>query len=668
MTKLITTLLILLALIPGALAAQSTSDRATNPIYNLLPNPGYENRSAGWTASGGATATANVTASDGMGSLGYEWDSNSASQTLVSNAVPIPVGLQGGNCAAFISIRVPSGTATHTFTVDDGTNNIVNPVTIISSSRYVRQPALIFPCPSSGSLRLKLTSVNANEPSIYLDAAYLGRAEGAVLGSVSQATLYGTMKQAGAASCNFVQSTSSGINNWVDLGTAGSCASSWTATGGVTAPAATSHVATLNNMPPGDYYIVVTGVYYSASLGDSLFRISDGTSTDGVTIISGSNQVVSHVVGKLSYTTPGSRTFRLQSADSHAGSAGVFNEIAGREFSWSFYRFPTASEQAVRIETINWKVDATIAGANPALSSSSVSSYTGVENGSLTLTNNSGQGNVAAQIPCSSTNAPTGTTCSVGNESVGVSFNLPAAGDVRACALFTHNLVNSGSSNATTYFQIVETANNAQTILQEGRGKVGSGNDSFSRQQVTPYHVCGNFSFTSAGQKTLRLMYEQLVVNTPTQNIIVADAAANEGQRDIHWTVTPLNQAQPAPILIGSVTSNSSGAERVERIRFGGSTDRTNCTSTPCTIYNQSGSWVTSVTRVNTGRYTLNFSSGTFSVAPSCTISSANIGNKPLACDADLGTTSSININCLNNTSSAYDLDAAANVICMGPR
>lgn len=200
------------------------------------------------------------------------------------------------------------------------------------------------------------------------------------------------------------------------------------------------------------------------------------------------------------------------------------------------------------IEEINpWRVDANISGASPSLGTSAQTAYVGITDAGLTLTNNTGTGVQTAQVPCSSTNAPSGTTCSAGSESIGVSFTLPNINhDVIACVSFTHFSSIGASSAAESIFQIVETPTNAQTISQEGRGRVESRNDvggamTGAKLEGFPHRVCGTFTFASAGQKVLRLFYEQAVSGTVNSSGIYADAAANQGQRDIHWEVYPIN-------------------------------------------------------------------------------------------------------------------------------
>jgi hypothetical protein len=359
--------------------------------------------------------------------------------------------------------------------------------------------------------------------------------------------------------------------------------------------------------------------------------------------------------------------FKLQGQGNGASNAVVRNIETPTSFSIN--RFPTQQEQAFRPDQVAWKVDANISGANPDLGGSAVTSYAGIENGSLTLTQNAGS--IGAQIPCSSTNSPSGTTCASGNESVGVSFVAPTAGDVLACASFSHRFTgDTAGESVSTTFQIVETPTNSQTISQEGKSRIQSEMyviSSNSFVQTNPLRVCGNFTFASAGQKVLRLMYEQSVSGTINTSAIFADAGASNGQRDIHWEVYPLSQAIPAPLLVGSVTSNSAGLERVERAQFsavGGPT--VVCSSSPCTIQTQSGSWLSSVTRGSAGVYTANITAGIFSGTPVCVCNSGTSVDNGAQCSAQFASTSAVNVYVRNSTGTLSD--GFPSLICMGPR
>lgn len=116
----------------------------------------------------------------------------------------------------------------------------------------------------------------------------------------------------------------------------------------------------------------------------------------------------------------------------------------------------------------------------------------------------------------------------------------------------------------------------------------------------------------------------------------------------------------PVPILVGSVSSNTASMERVERLLVGST-----CSTSPCTITSQSGSWVTSVTRTGTGAYTLNFAAGMFSAAPTCTCASILVGN--VDCQMGNASTTSIDLSTIAAfANSPYD--TGFNIICMGPK
>lgn len=195
----------------------------------------------------------------------------------------------------------------------------------------------------------------------------------------------------------------------------------------------------------------------------------------------------------------------------------------------------------------HWRVDANIQGSGSAnfdLSGSDQATYISMTNANMTLVNNSGNGVLTAQIPCSSTNASSGTTCSAGTEDNGIAFTIPSCPnskcDVRVCVAFTHACDNGAASACFAGFQIVETPNNAQTISQEGKTRINTRHSVVSSSGWSSVNLCGTFTFTTAGQKTFRLFYEQDITGTPGTNAVLTDMAAAVGQRDVHWEAYPL--------------------------------------------------------------------------------------------------------------------------------
>ena len=119
----------------------------------------------------------------------------------------------------------------------------------------------------------------------------------------------------------------------------------------------------------------------------------------------------------------------------------------------------------------------------------------------------------------------------------------------------------------------------------------------------------------------------------------------------------------------GNVYSTSTGTEQIERVKVGG-----NCTAagTPgyCTIL-QKTNGIASVQRNNAvGDYTLNFVSGTFSAAPTCTGSGTSVGVGPVFLDfVDYFASASATVTrvTMTNWSNSAGLDAGFSIICVGP-
>jgi hypothetical protein len=184
----------------------------------------------------------------------------------------------------------------------------------------------------------------------------------------------------------------------------------------------------------------------------------------------------------------------------------------------------------------SWSVIANIGGANPALSTGAVSSYTEITDSGLDLV--LAPGSASAEIPCSSTNASSGLTCSSGSEGIGIVFTPPEAGTYEACATFMHYSGTGSSGQTATAFQWVETSNTAQTIIQEGLERQNSiFNSGTTLNAAVSFRLCGTFVFSSVSKRTLRVMYEQAVSGTINGSTVYADRSSTVGQRDIKITV-----------------------------------------------------------------------------------------------------------------------------------
>lgn len=150
----------------------------------------------------------------------------------------------------------------------------------------------------------------------------------------------------------------------------------------------------------------------------------------------------------------------------------------------------------------------------------------------------------------------------------------------------------------------------------------------------------------------------------------LGNVATSTGNIYSFTAVIPIQGWEPngrAPTLIGSVTSNSVGAEAIERVSFGGASEPSSCTGSPCTAYRKSVG-ITSVTRTGTGAYSVNFPSGLFSATPTCLCSMSMISTNVFCGKNQAGTFSPTRFDLWILNSSTTLSDGAADIICMGPR
>ena len=231
------------------------------------------------------------------------------------------------------------------------------------------------------------------------------------------------------------------------------------------------------------------------------------------------------------------------------------------------------------------------------------------------------------------TNRNFGTVTSAGSKLPGIVFTPPSTGRYYICALAQAS--NGTSSNYSAY------------SMTDGTTEIAQGSSRYPNIVSTP--ICGIYNAASVASTTIKLQLKSIAGG----NAIIDGSSANA----IEWSIYSLDQAFPAPVLVGSITSNSTGAERLERAAV-----TSTCSASPCTIASQSGSWLTNITRASTGNYSINFAAGMFSAAPTCNI----IANGLIATINTNPTTSAVVIDTKNTAGTSTD--AQFFVQCMGPR
>ncbi len=628
---------ILIGLLSTTLGFAQLNDNSRQELLqkNILANAGFESGKQRWTASGG-TFTA-VTSGVGTGKGAVTWDSSSASQTLTSTAVTLPSGFYAKNGVASCAIKTTSGSATHTIQAYDGTN-ILASQTITSSTSAFARSSVNFIMPSSGSLSLRVVSVASNEPEVTIDDCFLGLAEGFNVGEVSQATLVGTLKYAGASNCQWSGSSGSFANFSADT----DC-STPTVTGSVTAPDTKIPAIVLNNLAPGKYLINFQGkVYSSAALGACSYRLSDGTNVSGNSASylgsAGTAGPISALAlsGVFDYSVAQSSvTIQAQQMlYSGGGSCNINNDVASSgDFEVQVFRFPSATEQAYRPETKNLVSTLKYAATTNCTWSGTSSTFA----------------NYSADTDCP-TPSVTGVASAPGTKIPGMTFtNLPAGSylvNAQARTLATDAL--GGCS-----FRISDGTNvSGNSAVYAGAGSTGSG---------APLSLNGVFTYTGV-QSSITFQIQQALF-TGTGSCQIAGSPATSGP-DFEMQLIPITNTFAAPLLVGSVTSSSTGAERIERARV-----TSICTSNPCTISSQSGNWLTSIGWTTTGSYQLNIASGIFSATPSCSIVGAASGTAGVYTDDNFGTTSATTYQFrFGRTDTFAAINTSFNIICIGSR
>jgi hypothetical protein len=170
----------------------------------------------------------------------------------------------------------------------------------------------------------------------------------------------------------------------------------------------------------------------------------------------------------------------------------------------------------------NWFVSAYIeASSDLSMGEVDLLTWTELTSSVIEIFGETAKGSLPVEIPCSTTNPSTGSTCSAGSESVGVVFTPPyVPTTVEVCGnfgIFIYREAKGGSTN--DYFRWVETPNNAQTVSQDGGVRIGAtlAGNTTNHFVLHPLKICGTFTFTTFGKKTLRL-FHQVDVNTATGN------------------------------------------------------------------------------------------------------------------------------------------------------
>jgi hypothetical protein len=609
-----------------------------HPPKNALDNPDWEVSTASWSASGGTYQRATTTPAFGIGYA--SWSPTAASQSLQSDAINISgkyFGFAGQNGVASCRIKVASAGVQHYLKVVSGSGNIAYTPIYLDSTNY-QKTSLNFVWPSSGSAAVALESGATSGP-VSVDDCFFGLADNIIQTNIdtdlqSYTPIVSGLGAGSGTSSFWYRRVGDSVFILFDFtkdGTPGS--------GGTQVTFSLPSGLTINTSKGPTGSVTSYGAVNSNGV--------EGSANSFVT-----STVMYESTTTFAISNPGTGNLRFEGADFRAGS-NVSGFAIIPVLGWS-------SSLVYKPDQFGWRADAQIYGAAINLGSADISTYTEMTDAGLTVQQHPGSAPVGAVCQTTNSSVVGNLTCASGNEGVGLTFNIPKAGSYKACIAFPHYFSPGAIGNQiSTTFQLVETPYNAQTILQEGHDKSMSAVvvNVASEQFIFPHKNCGTFEFATAGQKTIRLMFEQDVTGSVGSNFILADQDAASGQRDIHMTVEAITAQSPAPILVNSVMSPSTGPENIARVTTAF------CNSSPCTISSQNGA-VSSVTRSATGTYAVNFISGTFASSPTCVCSTISSTNNSWC----QGYYASNTFNAYALSSNVTNADEGIQVMCMGPK
>jgi hypothetical protein len=578
---------------------------------NLLTNSSWESDTSGWTASAGTYTRVTAAASIVPPGIGAgSWDPSASGQTLTSNTITITSadGLSGRS--GTISCAFKTTATDLQMQAYDGTNVLtpstttdIVPANANGFSRYT----LNFVFPTSGTTVMRFKSQSDSAVAI-VDQCYFGLAEGfnAFLGSYSTPWAINSMT---FTPNNFgtTTATTTLTRRTVDklevilFFTAGTAAAS---TGSISLPSGL--------------------VIDSTKLPSSGQVVGEDIQMATGTIVSNRNSIF----------YDGSDTAKVYFASSVSGTAYVklnANSVIASSTPGQFYFSVPVTSYTDQPFFLPQNTPASWSGYSAAISG-------GCTTSSSTYADPAACTNIAV-----TQTTTRNITCVQNSTLPSISCTLPKTGMYRVSANTVTTTVGAGTGTNS-----VRLVDGSATIIDPGRsGQLAAAGPTLSLPLSGIYNVT---SVTSA-----TVFKVQLATTAATSGEFAQGTASGSGA--IQWDIVELDAPMSSPYLTGSVVTGSSGIDRIERVVV-----TPTCTSSPCSAA-VGTSGISSVTRTATGRYVINFVSGTYSGNPIC----FGLQNESTTYITEGLASSSIahTFNCTNTSASAVDCVFSA--VCIGP-
>lgn len=570
---------------------------------NQLANADFDIGTGNWSASAG-TYTRTTTASnvaDGAGAA--SWVPNAANNTLSASSYTIESGLYGQN--AEFSCLVKTAGSLHKLQVYDGTNVVAASDAITTASSYSRV-VVNFVFPTSGSVTARMLA--GDNTQVYLDECYLGRARN--IGNAAQMTAWSSYTPSSTqgfgtpsgVSCEYRR-----IGDSIDL----KCK--------MTAGTTTGSEARVS-LPDG---LTSAGTDRIPSIQQRGYLVFN---------VSSSSLITTLIEPSTSYVTFGIHNGSYSGLSKRTGS-----EIVGSNNQISFYAngIPIqgwGSGQIATVDTqgMSWSGAITGCAANPAVTSTSYAAFSNPASCGLTQLTNS---NMTAPTLGSNAGAINWTPKKTGSYMVEAHLNNPL-----------------NSTNNAFAFQLF-----ADSSIVDGSwyipGAAGSGSG---------LRLRGILNVSSLSTISLNLKAASTAGTVSLYNDSTYFGSATG--RYITWTIYDISQNLSQPVFVGSVSSNTSGQERIERARI-------TCNSTSSSIVKQSGSWLSSVGNgFGGGTCKITIADGIFSEYPICTCTAVTNSANGRNCGIDTNVAMSATSVTFRRDSVGTDEGGDIMIQCMGPK
>lgn len=558
---------------------------------NYIKDPiAYKNYTDG--ATGTASFSRDITTNLLFGRSSWSCDSGSQNQYCEFALKTLEHPIITGSCAAYAWYKGDG--SLYKLEILDGSNNVLNQSPVLTNASEWTLVEATYPCGASRQVRLTQTE-SGNGAAVSLGVYYGANRN---IGTVAQATYFGGMTNAGASTCLYSESTSSGLSNFIALGTGSSCAA-WTvdSTGsanGISAQGTNDHRMVWSNATIGDYKFTISGVYYPLASGSCIFRLSNGTDVSNEVQASSAISFFNQMVFNVKNTQTGTVTWKLEAADDQASGCTLKN-YANYQVSWKVERYPSQAEQVLRMNTPPTNTD--------------WAAYTPTTTGLGTV---SGVDFIWRKNEC---NIEIQGKLTAGTTSAAApSFSLPGS--------YT-GITRTYAGNHVVGTAIINSANagNYPTVIKSG---------------------ATTFSITLSN--TLNSGMNDLNAST----FISSSAAISvDAKIPIANCTTPV---VPMPLIKGGVTSAYSGVLKTNVAYI------TN--SGTCAVGNAPGGWVTFNSDPGPGRCNLNVAAGTYNTIVGCSLTPYRSAGNTAAAAINVMSTSSIEFTTALNGGANSDMDA----------